>query len=44
MEPSQVEMRSYTQWAEMGPGLLATGAILMALSLLLGATFVRRYP
>ncbi|HKW51362.1 MAG TPA: VWA domain-containing protein [Candidatus Eisenbacteria bacterium] len=44
MEPSQVEMRSYTQWAEVGPGLLAAGAILMALNLLLGATFVRRYP
>jgi Ca-activated chloride channel family protein len=44
MEPSQVEMRSYTQWAELGPGLLAAGAIFMTLSLVLGATFLRRYP
>jgi Ca-activated chloride channel homolog len=44
MEPSQVEMRSYTQWAEVGPGLLATGALFMLLDLLLGATFLRRYP
>ena len=44
MEPSQVEMRSYTQWAEVGPGLLAAGAIFMVLDLLLGATLLRRYP
>ena len=44
MEPSQVEMRSYTQWAEVGPGLLAAGAILMTLNFILGATILRRYP
>jgi Ca-activated chloride channel family protein len=44
MEPSQVEMRSYTQWADIGPALLGVGALLMALHLLLGATLLRRYP
>ncbi len=44
MEPSQVEMRSYTQWADIGPALLGVGALLMSLHLLLGATLLRRYP
>jgi len=44
MEPSQVEMRSYTQWAEVGPVLLAVGVLLLGLDLLLGAILLRRYP
>lgn len=44
MEPSQVEMRSYTQWAEVGPWLLAIGCGLIALEFLLGAVLPRRYP
>jgi Ca-activated chloride channel family protein len=44
MEPSQVEMRSYTQWAEVGPWLLAVGGGLVALQFLLGAVLPRRYP
>jgi Ca-activated chloride channel homolog len=44
MEPSQVETRSYTQWAEFGPGLLAAGAALLVLDLLAGAFLLRRYP
>lgn len=44
MEPSQVETRSYTQWAELGPALLGTGSGLLVLDLLLGAFVLRRYP
>ncbi len=44
MEPSQVETRSYTRWAEAGPGLLAAGVGLLALDVLLGALVLRRYP
>lgn len=44
MEPSQVEMRSYTRWAEVGPALLGAAAALLGLDLLLGATLLRRYP
>lgn len=44
MEPSQVETRSYTQWAELGPGLLGAGAALLVLDLLAGAFLLRRYP
>ena len=44
MEPSQVETRSYTQWAELGPALLATGSALLVFDLLLGAFVLRRYP
>ena len=44
MEPSQVEMRSYTQWAEVGPWALAVGTALIALNFLLGAVLPRRYP
>ncbi len=44
LEPSRVEMRSYTRWAEVGPRFLAAGLVLIALDLLLGATWLRRYP
>jgi len=44
LEPSRVEMRSYTQWAEMGPRVLALGGALLALELLLGFTVLNRYP
>jgi Ca-activated chloride channel family protein len=44
LEPSRVEMRSYTRWAEVGPRFLAAGLVLIALELLLGATWLRRYP
>jgi Ca-activated chloride channel family protein len=44
MEPSQVEMRSYTQWADLGPPLLIVGLALLGLDLLLGALLWRRYP
>ena len=44
LEPSRVETRSYTRWAELGPTLLAVGLGLMALELLLGLTLLRRYP
>jgi Ca-activated chloride channel family protein len=44
LEPSRVEMRSYTRWAEVGPRFLGAGLVLIALDLLLGATWLRRYP
>jgi Ca-activated chloride channel homolog len=44
LEPSRVEMRSYTRWAEAGPKFLGAGVVLLALDLLLGATWLRRYP
>ena len=44
LEPSRVEMRSYTRWAEAGPWVLTFGAGLLALELLLGSTLLRRYP
>lgn len=44
LEPSRVEMRSYTQWAELGPRALGAGAALLALELLLGFTVLARYP
>jgi len=44
LEPSRVEMRSYTRWAEAGPKFLGVGLALLALDLLLGATWLRRYP
>jgi len=44
LEPSRVEMRSYTRWAEMGPRVLGAGLFLLALDLILGATWLRRYP
>jgi len=44
LEPSRVETRSYTKWAEVGPVFLAAGLLLLALDLLLRATLLRRYP
>jgi Ca-activated chloride channel homolog len=44
MEPSQIEMRSYTQWADLGPPLLVAGLALLGLDLLFGALLWRRYP
>jgi Ca-activated chloride channel family protein len=44
LEPSRVELRSYTQWAELGPSLLGSGIVLLWLELLLGATLLARYP
>lgn len=44
LEPSRVEMRSYTRWAEAGPKFLGAGLALLALEVLLGATWLRRYP
>ena len=44
LEPSRVEMRSYTRWAEAGPLILALGAGLLALELMLGFTLFSRYP
>ena len=44
LEPSRVETRSYTRWAEMGPLALGLGLGLLALELLLLSTFLRRYP
>jgi Ca-activated chloride channel homolog len=44
LEPSRVTLRSYTQWAELGPPLLGAGILLLGLELLLGATLLARYP
>ena len=44
LEPSRVETRSYTKWAELGPLLLALGVGLLALEMILGLTWLRRYP
>ena len=44
LEPSRVEMRSYTRWAEAGPRVLMVGLLLLALDVLLAATWLRRYP
>jgi len=44
LEPSRVTLRSYTQWAELGPLLLGAGLLLLGLELLLGATLLARYP
>lgn len=44
LEPSRVEMRSYTRWAEAGPRFLGAGLALLALDILLAATWLRRYP
>ena len=44
LEPSRVETRSYTKWAEMGPLFLAVGLALLTLELALGFTLLRRYP
>jgi Ca-activated chloride channel family protein len=44
LEPSRVETRSYTKWADVGPLFLAAGLVLLGLDLLLRATVLRRYP
>ncbi len=44
LEPSRVETRSYTRWAEMGPLALGVGLGLLGLELLFGFTLLRRYP
>jgi len=44
LEPSRVETRSYTRWAEIGPLALGLGTGLLALELLLSFTAFRRYP
>ena len=44
LEPSRVETRSYTRWAELGPLALGLGLGLLGLELLLGFTLIRRYP
>ena len=44
LEPSRVESRSYTQWADVGPAFLAAGLFLLGLDLLMRATILRRYP
>jgi len=44
LEPSRVESRSYTKWAEAGPWFLAAALALLSLDLLLRAVLLRRYP
>jgi len=44
LEPSRVETRSYTRWAEVGPLALGIGLGLLGLELLFGFTLLRRYP
>lgn len=44
LEPSRVETRSYTKWAEAGPAFIGVALALLALDLLLRATVLRRYP
>jgi Ca-activated chloride channel family protein len=44
LEPSRVETRSYTRWAEIGPWFVAAGVLFLGLHLLLGTTLLRRYP
>jgi Ca-activated chloride channel family protein len=44
LEPSQVESRSYTQWADVGPQTVAVGGALLVLHLLVGVAASRRYP
>jgi Ca-activated chloride channel family protein len=44
LEPSRVETRSYTRWADVGPGFVAGGVFLLLLDLLARATWLRRYP
>ena len=44
LEPSRVETRSYTRWAELGPLALALGTGLLALEMALSLTLLRRYP
>jgi Ca-activated chloride channel family protein len=44
LEPSRVETRSYTRWAEMGPLFLGLGVALLTMELALGSTWLSRYP
>jgi Ca-activated chloride channel family protein len=44
LEPSRVETRSYTRWAEVGPLALGIGLGLLGLELLFASTLLRRYP
>jgi Ca-activated chloride channel homolog len=44
LEPSRVETRSYTRWAELGPLALALGAALLGIELAFGLTILSRYP
>src|SRR5882672_6381833 len=44
LEPSRVETRSYTKWAELGPLAMGAGLALLGAELLLGFTLLRRYP
>jgi Ca-activated chloride channel family protein len=44
LEPSRVETRSYTRWADVGPWFVAGALILLALDLAGRATLFRRYP
>ncbi|TMQ61060.1 MAG: VWA domain-containing protein [Candidatus Eisenbacteria bacterium] len=44
LEPSRVETRSYTKWAEMGPLAMSAGLALLGIELLMGFTVWRRYP
>ncbi len=44
LEPSRVETRSYTKWAELGPVAMGAGLALLGVELLLGLTVLRRYP
>ena len=43
LEPSQVESRSYTQWADVGPPVVAAAGALLLLNLFVAAAG-RRYP
>jgi Ca-activated chloride channel family protein len=44
LEPSRVETRSYTKWAELGPVILGLGLALLGLELAFGLTVLNRYP
>ena len=44
LEPSRVETRSYTKWAEMGPLAMGAGLALLGVEILFSFTLLRRYP
>jgi len=44
LEPSRVETRSYTKWAELGPLALGLGVGLLGLELAVAFTVLNRYP
>jgi len=44
LEPSRVETRSYTKWAELGPLALCLGVGLLGLELAAAFTVLNRYP